>query len=158
VVVIAWLIGGWAMAAEPVKATCAVAEVLFECPVKGGKVLQVCGEEGETPWMQYVFGKPGAPDLVYPAARMGSVSWFTYEERTFAQSMGQALVFTNNGVRYELVEMIGGGAGPMAESNNFAGVYVHKDDKLLATVGCTTPPKSNWERMKTLALLAESAF
>lgn len=126
---------------------CAGAETLFACPVKGGKEIRVCGALGSPIWVGYTYGKPGAPDLKFPKAREGSPFSFRHEERTTVQSMGNVLSFDNEGVTYEVTEMMGSGGGADAESNNFAGVYVLQGTKQLAKVACTAPPVSNWTRV-----------
>ena len=126
---------------------CEGGEAWFSCPVKGGKVLRVCGAGGEAPWMRYVYGKPGVPELVFPEAREGSVARFRWEERVTVQAMGDALLFDNAGVTYEVTEMVGSG-GRDAEMNNYAGVYVTQGAKTLARIPCTGAPTSDWARMR----------
>lgn len=134
-------------AAPPPKAgSCDGGELLFSCPVKGGKEIRVCGATGEAIWLTYTFGKPGVPELVFPTSRVDSVPKFMVEERSFVQSMGYVLSFTNGKVTYEVTEMMGAG-GPGGETNNFAGVTVLEGEKQLAQVACTSPPTSNWPRI-----------
>jgi hypothetical protein len=157
------LLAGGAVAADapttsgaPATDGCGGAETLFACPVKGGKEIRVCGAVGTPVWVGYTYGKPGAPELSFPKERPGSAMMFRHEARTAAQAMGDVLIFENNGVTYEVTEMIGGGGGPDAESNNFAGVYVTQGTKLLAKVACTAPPTSRWTRLTEI--LAEGSF
>ena len=136
----------------PAKApsSCDGGDVLFQCAVNGGKELLVCGKDGPSPWLSYRFGKPDAPDLVFPVAREGSASAFAWAEVTTVQAMGNLLRFQNADVTYEIVEMIGAG-GPNGEANNFAGVYVKKGEELLATVTCASPAVSRWDVIRAAA-------
>ena len=129
---------------------CAGAETLFACPVKGGKEIRVCGAVGIPIWVGYTYGKPGAPDLKFPKVREDSANSFRHEERTTIQSTGNVLSFDNEGVTYEVTEMMGSGGGADAEANNFAGVYVLQGPTPLATVACTAPPVSNWTRVREI--------
>lgn len=136
--------------AKPAAPTaCAGGEVWFQCGVKGGKEVVVCGATGELFWLSYVYGKPGAPELVFPAAREGSIHLFTWEAITTLQAQGDLLRFQNNDVTYEIVEMVGAG-GPNGAANNFSGIYVKQGEKTLATIGCTQEPTAKWDEIKNV--------
>ena len=129
---------------------CSPGEVLFQCPV-GDRELAVCGGATPAPWIQYHYGPPGAPDLRFPADREGSVALFAHQERHHVRSMGDALVFENEGWRYEVLEMIGGGGIPdEAELNNFRGVMVFHGDELVSTLACSEEPTSDWSGLAAL--------
>ena len=137
-------------AAEPVAKVGHCDEVLFQCPV-GEKWLAVCGSASPTPWIQYLYGTPDAPELTFPATREGSVARFDHEERTHVRSMGNALVFENEGWRYEVMEMIGGGGIPdEAAMNNFTGVMLYNGDELVSSLACTGDATSDWEAIAAL--------
>lgn len=53
----------------------------FSCPARGGKIISVCsniadGRIDDGSWLQYRFGKPGKPELVFPAEKKDSLSRF----------------------------------------------------------------------------------
>lgn len=125
----------------PADSACPEGEPRFRCPVKGDKEILVCG----TGWgLQYRYGPLASPELVYPTG--GPSGAFTYEERSYAQSMGDVLSFTNEGTTYEVQEMVGSGMGD-PEANNFAGVVVLEGDEELARVPCTGEPVSDWSTL-----------
>ncbi len=118
---------------------CAASEkVYFSCASRA-KYIAVCGS-GDA--IQYRFGPRSAPELAYPTTP--DARSFTLEERRTAQALANVLSFSNDGVRYEVTQSVGSGAGPSAESNNFAGVYVLKEDKVIATVRCTGDVQADW--------------
>ena len=94
---------------------------------------------------RYRFGPIGAPELVFPAASAGGKASFVVEERRHVRSIGTVAVFKNEGHSYEISSYIGGGGGPDAEANNFQGVYVFKDDAIIARVACSAAPTMTLE-------------
>lgn len=116
--------------------------VYFNCPVAGGKVLSVCGEEGG---VIYRFGKIGELEKEYPPGM--EPGEYRIEDAGTIQSQGTALAFDGDTHSFKVVERVGAG-GPNGEFNNFAGVEVYKADELISSIPCTEPPHTEWERLR----------
>ena len=120
---------------------CDAAETIhFSCSTSGSKVLSLCGGPGR---LQYRFGPVGAPELEHPPD--SRIEAFTVEHRSYPRFEADVATFTTGGFTYAVTEASGGGGGPDAESNNFAGVYVLQGDDVVASVPCTGPVSSRWE-------------
>lgn len=128
--------GPWKPSGEAVGHCAATEHAVLNCPVKGGKILSVCGGPGADQ-LQYRFGAAGKPELVFPPTP--SLEPWKVEQRTYVRAMGTVASFENEGVTYEVTSMIGGGGGGEAEAerNNFVGVAVLKDGEELTRLGCT---------------------
>ena len=122
---------------------CAVGEmVFFSCPTSSTKTLSLCGGAGE---VQYRYGPPGAPELVFPED--SSAAAFTVKTESYARAIATIASFNNGDINYQVTDSSGSG-GMDGESNNFQGVYVFKGDKLLATVGCKGTPETRWDALE----------
>lgn len=90
-------------------------EKIFSCTMKNKKTAVVCvGEYGDETYMQYRYGKPSEIELEFPSSRDGSLSQFSLS-RYFRPDRGNGdgiraenLVFTNDGVTYDLGEVAEG--------------------------------------------------
>lgn len=119
--------------AADVSACTATETVVFGCPTKNGKRISICSANGK---VQYRFGSSTTQELAYPPD--GDHTKIHAEERSYAQAMATVFSFDNAGIHYEVTSSIGSGA-MNAESNNFEGVYVMQNGKLIATVPCASP-------------------
>jgi hypothetical protein len=101
-------------------APCAIEdEPALRCTSDGGKELVICASPGR---LQYRFGPPGAPSLVFPA-----------EPARDAFTVGASgLAFENGGYRYE----VDGG-----------GVRVTKDGAPVTAVRCASPVEVDWSSL-----------
>ena len=116
--------------------------VYFSCPTSSTKALSLCGGGGT---VQYRFGPPGDPELVFPDD--SSPAAFTVRTESYARAIATIASFTNGDINYQVTDSSGSG-GIDAESNNFQGVTVFQGDKLLATVSCQGLPQTSWEALK----------
>ena len=119
--------------------------VFFSCPTSSTKTLSLCGGSGT---VQYRFGPPGSPELVFPSD--SSPSTFTVKTENYARATAKIASFYNGDVNYQITDSIGSG-GVDAESNNFQGVYVFEADQLIATVPCQGAPQVDWDSLMTAA-------
>jgi hypothetical protein len=113
-------------------------ETLFTCNT-GRKLVSVCGSRDLSAsfgFVQYRFGPPAAPELVYPpvdadwrAVTRGSVL-------TYAGGGGAYLAFSSGPYRYVVYTAIGRGLGKKA------GVVVEKNGKRVANLPCTSQETS----------------
>lgn len=123
--------------------------LVFSCAVTGGKEIAVCGSlDDDPPWMRYRFGTPAQPELLFPDKPEESLGNFTVEERSYVRSRGDVLSFEHDGKTYEVTDMIGGGGGPDAAANNFAGLRVLQGDKELSSVACEGDPVTDWPKAR----------
>jgi len=93
---------------------CAKGEtVFFSCPVRGGKLVSLCGNIGNGkdsgdagPWLQYRFGRPGAVELGYPAAKQASLARFKGEHvlshLADAEMTSESVSFVSGGIGYRI--------------------------------------------------------
>jgi hypothetical protein len=130
------LVGGEAVSAPPNSSTHCTDKSWFSCPVKGGKVLSLCGD-GAGSWLQYVYGPVGAPELVWPETPNG-LEGFAVSEHAFLRSMLTSVRFDREAHTYLIVDQIGSGID--GEAHNFNGVVVRKGDTEIARVACTRQP------------------
>jgi hypothetical protein len=107
-------------------------EVIFACST-GSKIASVCASgdlSDQAGWMQYRFGPPGSPELVYPQEQVhprGTVQAGTW---TFSGGGGAFLKFLKPPYSYTVYTAIGRGWGERA------GVAVEKNDRLLTNLAC----------------------
>jgi hypothetical protein len=94
----------------------------FSCQIKGSdKSVSVCGsriaDDGDGiddgAWIQYRFGKPGKPDMVYPDKKSSPARHFSGESILANDVRLYALMFSRGGYKYEVVH---------TQENNFVGV------------------------------------
>jgi hypothetical protein len=118
---------------------CGLSEaVVFSCATGDGKVLSVCS--GPAPGrLQYRFGPPGAPELVFPPS--GHAAEFSAGTVQHIRAEGNVLRFDNAGVQYEVTSLVGGGGFSEAEAaaNNFTGVYVTTAAGKVWPIPCVGP-------------------
>jgi hypothetical protein len=102
----------------------------FSCVIKGSrKVVSLCGNKlkhiyetgGLEGSIQYRFGIPGQPELIYPKKVAGSVAKFKGVWTKGYRISYDELSFQNQGVRYSLVS---GQNDQPNESESFVGVEV----------------------------------
>jgi hypothetical protein len=87
----------------------------FSCKAHTGKTISLCGhvfsvdkmgakQEVDAPWLQYRYGRPGAPELVYPATRKDSLSRFTAQRiQAGGGAYGvDAVAFVSGGIGYSV--------------------------------------------------------
>ena len=101
-------------AAAAVNTQCQPGEkVHFSCAVKGGKVVSLCGDAGRS-WLQYRFGPPGRPELVYPARKAGSVERFWGDAGSALQGEVRwlSVSFVSGGIGYKLEYLVPEGRPP----------------------------------------------
>jgi hypothetical protein len=111
---------------------CAADEVVyFSCKIKGSsKVVSLCGSEllrpdtrvrREDAWLQYRFGRPGQPELVYPTERAGSLNAFTGEHVAPYDDSVDTVWFKHGSATY--------GVEVRNARNKFYGVWVGTERK-----------------------------
>ena len=74
---------------------------------KNGKIVSVCVAEGDdtTPsHMTYRYGKPGAPELIFPDTAEGSFEKFTFRRYTRPRTTYLKFEFTSEGFNYEILD------------------------------------------------------
>ena len=124
-------------AAQP--APCAPAErTVFACRT-GAKTIAVCASPGLTDAagaLQYRFGRPGAPELVYPAEGADWRAVTRSGSLVFSGGGGAFLAFTNAPYRYTVYSASGRGWGAKA------GVVVERAGKRMASLACKGPVTS----------------
>lgn len=81
---------------------------LFSCAAEGDTVIAVCSAI-DLSWIQYRFGKEGAPELIFPKDVTGSSSSFQYRKDNGAQYEADVLTFSTLGQRYEVTSSSGSG-------------------------------------------------
>ena len=107
-------------------------QTLFNCST-GKKVVSVCATQdlsADAGSVQYRYGRPGAPELVYPTTAAGWRKLTHSGVLTFAGGGGAYLTFTNGPYRYVVYTAIGRGWGEKA------GVVVEKNGKRVASLPC----------------------
>jgi hypothetical protein len=118
-------------------------KVYFQCGTARGKLISVCGSEklaGKDSHLQYRFGKPGKPELVYPDQKEGSVKKFFYVLYTRAQTSYQNLSFVNKGSSYTVFSNYDGDEKPAKTY----GVQVKaKGAKTDTNVNCLGEPENH---------------
>jgi hypothetical protein len=109
---------------------CADDEVrVLSCLAKK-KQLAVCAGPSSSPtWLQYRFGPPGRPELVFPRDVARGFAPFSFAEQTLATGTAKTLTFTSDGTSYEVWTQDGKDGG--------MGVNVSQGGKVVATVACT---------------------
>lgn len=99
-----------AAAPKPIEACPAGTEVAFQCSVKGGKEVQLCASSDLTPetgTLQYRYGKPGQPELVFPKTTgQGSKDflWSRYTRPMPLATTELALTFKNGDWTYSVYD------------------------------------------------------
>ena len=104
----------------------------FSCRTEH-KTVSVCASpdlSAAASFVQYRFGRPGAPELVYPRTEGGWRQVTHSGILTFAGGGGAYLSFTNGPYRYVVYTAIGRGWGQKA------GVVVEKNGKRVASLPC----------------------
>jgi len=122
--------------------------VIVSCAI-GEKTVSICGgpKDAAPTWLQYRFGQIGAPELVYPANKEGSLSHIDFEHGTAMHSEWDAFDFTNEGHAYKVLFEVPFHGGSMAPEP-FSGILVSKGGKELARLACTTPTVQNLEHLR----------
>lgn len=120
-------------AAETVASHCSAGEqTLFNCST-GTKTVSVCATpklSADAGSVQYRFGPPGAPELVYPPTTADWRKLTRSGVLTFAGGGGAYLAFTNGPYRYVVYTALGKDWGEKA------GVVVEKNGKRVASLPC----------------------
>jgi hypothetical protein len=115
-------------------------QTVFSCSL-GEKVVSVCASKDISPtsgYLQYRFGKPNAPELMFPS----STKSFSHRSDIKARSLmfsgggGAYLRFINGKYNYIVYTAIGKGWGVKD------GVSVEKNGKLIANLKCRDVPVS----------------
>jgi hypothetical protein len=115
-------------------------QVIFSCSV-GEKIVSVCASKNISPtngYLQYRFGKPNAPELIFPSSTKPSFPRSGIQARTlmFSGGGGSYLRFINRKYNYIVYTAIGKGWGAKD------GVWVEKDGKPIADLRCRDIPVS----------------
>jgi hypothetical protein len=115
-------------------------QVVFSCSV-GKKIVSVCASKDISPtngYLQYRFGKPNAPELVFPDSTKSPLPRSGIQARTlmFSGGGGSYLRFINGKYNYIVYTAIGKGWGTKD------GVWVEKDGKPIADLRCRNIPDS----------------
>lgn len=89
-------------------------KVIFSCPLEGGKkIVSICaagGVDQKEGYFYYVYGRPFAPELMYPPENKKSASTFTYSHLVYGGATGGAAYsFVNNGYKYIVYSISGTG-------------------------------------------------
>ncbi len=90
-------------------------QVVFSCPlVKSTKIASICATPGKTvgdPAFYYAFGRPGEPELRFPASGQADNAAFSRTHLGFAgNNGGYAYSFANAGYKYIVYAISGEGA------------------------------------------------
>jgi hypothetical protein len=115
---LALLLGGLALSSVPGLAAerrggslCRADEqVFFNCAVAartGRKIVSLCGSRklsAQEGYLQYRFGRSGAPELVFPAGRSHPRAAFRYSHYVRFQVSRTAVSFSNRGVGYRIFD------------------------------------------------------
>lgn len=113
-------------------------ETLFTCST-GRKLVSVCTSRdlsASSGFVQYRFGPPAAPELVYPPAGADWRAVTRGSVLTYAGGGGAYLAFSRGPYRYVVYTAIGSGWGTKA------GVVVEKGGKRVANLPCTSQETS----------------
>jgi len=97
--------------------------VFFNCKVKSGKLISVCGSQNlssESGCVQYRFGPLGRPELQYPATTLERPDHFALESHRPYQAESELLHFSVGEHEYSVYQAHGTDAIP----HNTAGVLV----------------------------------
>jgi len=121
--------------------------VFFSCRLaKSEKVVSLCGrvtERGETPWVQYRFGRVGKPEMVFPKSTNGSLEKFGgVRQTTKAVGLTNEEVWFRAGSYSYLIAHSSGGdcEGECQEQNNLT---VFKSGSVVVAKFSCVPPVSN---------------
>lgn len=113
-------------------------ETLFTCST-GRKLISVCASRdlsASSGFLQYRFGPPAAPELVYPPTNADWRAVTRSSVLTYAGGGGAYLAFSRGPYRYVVYTAIGRGWGTKA------GVVVEKGGKRVADLRCTSKETS----------------
>jgi hypothetical protein len=109
---------------------CADGEVRVLSCLANKKELAVCAGPSSSPtWLQYRFGPPGKPELVFPRDTTQGFAPFSFAEQTLATGVAKTLTFSTDGATYEVWTQDG--------KDNGMGVNITAGGKPVATVACT---------------------
>ncbi|MBX7249536.1 MAG: hypothetical protein K1X35_10905 [Caulobacteraceae bacterium] len=135
------LAGSAATARAPAPNLCRPGEVVrFTCKA-GAKVISFCGEAAG---LRYRFGRPGKPELTYPAP--GQAANFHYSSAAYSGGGEARVRFTNGAYEYIVyTALIAGDWNPdgTRDHDELDGVLVRKGGRNLANVRCTTSPEND---------------
>jgi hypothetical protein len=82
-------------------------QAFFNCAVKGGKIISLCASKqltAKTGYLQYRFGRIGAPELQFPEKLEGSQSAFRFDHYFRYRVDRSDIVFKNAGFEYTLFD------------------------------------------------------
>ncbi len=116
----------WAGACAAQPTHCKPGEkIFFNCSVRGGKVISVCGStavSANSGYLQYRFGKPGRPEFEFPSALEGSQRKFDLESHRPYQGESELLHFSSANYEYSVYQAAGTDPTPFRS----AGVFVSR--------------------------------
>lgn len=135
---------------------CAPAEqVFFNCRIKNSpKLLSVCGREAEEAargvavpgaYLEYRFGSPDKPELVFPETREGSLDkfWVANEFVRSAFYESHQLSFQSGGAEYRVYAVSQlANAGPEAPPDVYGGVIVSTAGGRDVNLSCGSAPEN----------------
>ena len=133
----------------------------FNCTVKSGKVLSICGAPepgGPSGWLQYRFGKLGNVELGWPKERAGSVSKFRFNGQDYGECgmrcRCEHLYYDSGAYRFGVhhEECLPGAYAPDDFDGWSAGVSVSKNGVHKSTQECVLN-RGNWHN--TLSELSD---
>lgn len=118
----------------PAAADCLPGGTVFSCQM-GGKTLEICNE---TDVLIYNFGPPGAPELII-AEPLETVTFTPWPG--VGSAIWEMVTFQNEGHVYEVVTSVD--RDPGGDQTLQGGVYVTKDDTMIAELYCDPGTASN---------------
>jgi hypothetical protein len=101
-------------------------EIYFSCPI-GRKIVSVCAAGNISPkngYVQYRFGRPGKPELEFPAEPGPPMDWFSITDFLGGSVNSTHLKFNSSGYDYVIYQ------------SATSGVYVKKNGKTIVNLSC----------------------
>ncbi len=146
---IAWTLASPA-GAQAVGQCAAGEEPVLSCPVEGGKVLSLCATGAGGPAaslrLQYRFGKPGRPELVYPDRPASAKGRFFLSTTPFSGGGEERIRFRSGAYDYLVFQRdIAGGWNEDGTRDHYQdeGVAVEKDGKVVGLRLCVGPTENS---------------
>ena len=119
-----------------------IERVAYACTA-GAKLVSLCAlGDGLT----YRYGKPGKPELSYPAAGAAARTAFRFSSTAYSGGGEARVRFTNGGYEYVLYTALiarGWNADGTRDGGTYDGVLVRKRGRNVANIRCTQGPDAD---------------
>lgn len=119
---------------SPVDPVAACAPV-FACLLADGRAITLCQATSDPLALQYSFGPPGAPELVWP--EVPAAAPFRYSRSTWKGTLDE-VTMTRDAYAYQVFAL-----RTADRANSTSGVQVSRDHALVSTLNCATVSRND---------------